>query len=385
MRRTVFSEDHEAFRETLRAFIEAEVVPHYQEWFDAGLVPRDFYYKLAELGLFGIEVPEEYGGAGITSFKYSAIETEEVTWAGVSFGTTGAHVALCLPYLLKIGTDEQKKRWLPKFISGETMYAIAMTEPGTGSDLAGMRTTARLSADGGHYLLNGAKTFITGGVHADRVIVCARTAPAKEDDRRYGISLFVVDAHADGYTVGRKLDKVGLRTSDTAELSFSDVRIPAEDLLGEENKGFSYLGQNLPRERLAIAYGAYAQAATAVELAKQYTQDRNIFGKPVASFQNTKFELAACKAEVDAAQAVADRALEAHDAGELTAAEAASAKLFCTEVAARVIDRCLQLHGGYGFINEFPIARLYADNRVNRIYGGTSEVMKTIIAKDMGL
>jgi acyl-CoA dehydrogenase len=385
MRRTVFNEDHEAFRQVLRDFIEAEVTPHYQEWYDAGIVPRDFYYKLAELGLFGIEVPEEYGGAGLTSFKYSAIETEEVARAGVSFGGSGVHVALCLPYIMKLGTEEQKKRWLPKFINGEMMCAIAMTEPGTGSDLAGMKTTAKLSADGSHYVLNGAKTFITGGVHADRVIVCARTAPAKEDDRRFGISLLVVDTKSEGYAVGRKLDKLGLKVSDTAELSFADVKVPAEDLLGEEHKGFSYLGQNLPQERLSIAIGAYAQAAAAVEFTKKYTQDRNIFGKPVASFQNTKFELAACKAEVDAAQAVADRALEAHDAGELTAAEAASAKLFCTEVASRVIDRCLQLHGGYGYINEYPIARLYADNRVNRIYGGTSEVMKTIIAKDMGL
>ena len=385
MRRTVFNEDHEAFRQVLRDFIEAEVTPHYQEWYDAGIVPRDFYYKLAELGLFGIEVPEEYGGAGLTSFKYSAIETEEVARAGVSFGGSGVHVALCLPYIMKLGTEEQKKRWLPKFINGEMMCAIAMTEPGTGSDLAGMKTTAKLSADGSHYVLNGAKTFITGGVHADRVIVCARTARPKEDDRRFGISLLVVDTKSEGYAVGRKLDKLGLKVSDTAELSFADVKVPAEDLLGEEHKGFSYLGQNLPQERLSIAIGAYAQAAAAVEFTKKYTQDRNIFGKPVASFQNTKFELAACKAEVDAAQAVADRALEAHDAGELTAAEAASAKLFCTEVASRVIDRCLQLHGGYGYINEYPIARLYADNRVNRIYGGTSEVMKTIIAKDMGL
>ena len=385
MRRTVFNEDHEAFRQVLRDFIEAEVTPHYQEWYEAGIVPRDFYYKLAGLGLFGIEVPEEYGGAGLTSFKYSAIETEEVARAGVSFGGSGVHVALCLPYIMKLGTEEQKKRWLPKFVSGEMMCAIAMTEPGTGSDLAGMKTTARLSADGSHYVLNGAKTFITGGVHADRVIVCARTAPAKEDDRRFGISLLVVDTKSPGYTVGRKLDKLGLKVSDTAELAFADVKVPAEDLLGEEHKGFSYLGQNLPQERLSIAIGAYAQAAAAIEFTKKYTQDRIIFGKSVASFQNTKFELAACKAEVDAAQAVADRALEAHDAGELTAAEAASAKLFCTEVASRVIDRCLQLHGGYGYINEYPIARLYADNRVNRIYGGTSEVMKTIIAKDMGL
>jgi len=385
MRRAVFNEDHEAFRQVLRDFIDAEVLPHYEEWYQAGIVPRDFYYKLAELGLFGIEVPEEYGGAGIHSFKYNAIETEELARAGVGFGGSGVHTALCLPYLLKLGTDEQKKRWMPKFVSGEMMFAIAMTEPGTGSDLAGMKTTATLSEDGTHYVLNGAKTFITGGVHADRVIVCARTAPQREDDRRYGISLLAVDTKTEGYTVGRKLDKIGLKTQDTAELAFADVKVPVEDLLGEEHKGFSYLGQNLPQERLAIAYGAYAQAAAAVDLAKRYTQERNIFGKPVVSFQNTKFELAACKAEVDAAQAVVDRALEAHDLGELTAAEAASAKLFCTEVASRVIDRCLQLHGGYGYINEYPIARLYADNRVNRIYGGTSEVMKTIIAKDMGL
>jgi acyl-CoA dehydrogenase len=385
MRRTVFSDDHEAFRQVLRDFIEAEVVPNFPDWYDAGIVPRDLYYKLAELGLFGIEVPEEYGGAGVRSFKYSAVELEELHRAGVSLGGSSVHVALCLPYLLKLGTDEQKKRWLPKFTNGEMMFAIAMTEPGTGSDLAGMRTTARLSGDGTHYVLNGAKTFITGGVLADRVIVCARTAPPRDDDRRFGISLLAVDTKLAGYTVGRKLDKIGLRVQDTAELSFADVRVPAEDLLGEEHKGFSYLGQNLPRERLVIAYGSYAQAASAVEFAKRYTQQRHIFGQPVSSFQNTKFELAACQAEVDAAQAVADRALEAHDAGELTGAEAASAKLFCTEVASRVIDRCLQLHGGYGYITEYPIARLYADNRVNRIYGGTSEVMKTIIAKNMGL
>jgi long-chain-acyl-CoA dehydrogenase len=385
MRRTIFTEDHEAFRQVIRAFIEAEVVPHYAEWLAAGQVPREFYLTLARLGVFGIEVPTEYGGSGITSFKYSAVQFEETARAGVSFGSSGAHVALCLPYVLKLGTEEQKRRWLPTFMSGETMFAIAMTEPGTGSDLAGMRTTAKLSEDGKHYVLNGAKTFITGGVHADRVIVCARTAPPKEDDRRYGISLLVVDAKSPGYSVGRKLDKLGLHTSDTAELAFQDVPVPVEDLLGEENQGFSYLGQNLPQERLSIAFNAYAQAAAAVEFAKEYTRTRTVFGQPVASFQNTKFELAACQAEVDAAQAVADRALEALDAGELTPADAASAKLFCTEAAHRVIDRCLQLHGGYGFINEYPIARLYADNRVNRIYGGTSEVMKMIIAKAMGL
>jgi acyl-CoA dehydrogenase len=385
VRRSVYNEDHEAFRETLRAFIEAEVVPVYDEWYAEGIVPREFYYKLGELGIFGIEVPEEFGGAGEESFKFQAIVSEECARAGVSFGGSGVHVALCLPYVKAYATDEQKKRWLPGFVTGESMYAIAMTEPGTGSDLAGMKTTAKLSADGTHYVLNGAKTFITGGVHADRVIVCARTAPPSPEDRRHGISLFVVDTKSEGYAVGRKLDKLGLKSSDTAELSFSDVHVPVGDLLGEENKGFSYLGQNLPQERLGIAVGAYAQASAAIRFAQNYVQERTVFGKTVASFQNTKFELAACKAEVDAAEAVCDRALEAHDAGELSAAEAASAKLFCTEVAHRVIDKCLQLHGGYGYMNEYPIARLYADNRVNRIYGGTSEVMKMIIAKSMGL
>ncbi|WP_227983031.1 acyl-CoA dehydrogenase family protein [Nocardia spumae] len=385
MRRTSYGADHEAFRKTLRTFIETEVVPVFDDWYHAGIVPREFYGKLAELGVFGIEVPEEYGGAGIDSFKFQAVVIEEMNRAGVSFGGSSVHVGLCLPYLKKLATPEQKQRWLPGFAAGRIMFAIAMTEPGTGSDLAGMRTTAQLSADGTHYVLNGAKTFITGGVNADRVIVCARTAPPRADDRRFGISLLVVDTTSPGFGIGRKLDKLGLRASDTAELNFTDVRVPVADLLGEENKGFSYLGQNLPQERLSIAVGGYAQAAAAIRFAQEYTEQRTVFGKPVATFQNTKFELAACRAEVDAAQAVVDRGLDALDAGELSAADAASAKLFCTEVAARVIDRCLQLHGGYGFINEYPIARLYADNRVNRIYGGTSEVMKMIIAKDMGL
>ncbi|SNY74386.1 Acyl-CoA dehydrogenase [Nocardia amikacinitolerans] len=385
MRRTVFEADHEAFRETVRSFIESEVVPEYDKWYADGIVPRDFYRKLGELGVFGIEVPTEYGGAGIESFSFQAVLTEEIARAAVSFGGSSVHVSLCLPYLKALATEEQKQRWLPGFVSGDIMFAIAMTEPGTGSDLAGIRTTATLSEDGTHYVLNGAKTFITGGVHADRVIVCARTAPSTAEDRRYGLSLLVVDTSSPGYSVGRKLDKLGLKVSDTAELTFTDVRVPVEDLLGEEHRGFSYLGQNLPQERLSIAVGAYAQAKAAVRFAHHYTRDRLVFAKPVASFQNTKFELAACRAEVDAAEAVVDRALAAHDRGELTAADAASAKLFCTETASRVIDRCLQLHGGYGYITEYPIARLYADNRVNRIYGGTSEVMRMIIAKDMGL
>ncbi|MEU4897139.1 acyl-CoA dehydrogenase family protein [Streptomyces sp. NPDC044780] len=385
MRRTVFNEDHEAFRETIRDFIAAEVVPYYEEWREAGQAPREFYKKLGELGVFGIEVPEEYGGAGETSFKFNAVITEETARAGVSFGGSSVHTALCLPYLLKYANEEQKRRWLPPFVTGEMMTAIAMTEPGTGSDLAGMKTTAKLSEDGTHYVLNGAKTFITGGVLADRVLVCARTAPPTPEDRRSGISILVVDTKSEGYAVGRKLEKLGLKTSDTAELSFTDVKVPVEDLLGEEGKAFGYLAHNLPQERLGIAIGAYAQAAAAVRFATEYVRDRTVFGKTVASFQNTKFVLADCKSEVDAMEAVVDRALDAHDAGELTAADAASAKLFTSERAAVVIDKCLQLHGGYGYMMEYPIARLYADTRVNRIYGGTSEVMRSIVAKSMGL
>ncbi|MCZ7414411.1 MULTISPECIES: acyl-CoA dehydrogenase family protein [unclassified Streptomyces] len=385
MRRTVFNKDHEAFRQTIREFIAAEVVPHYPEWEQRGMVSRDLYRKLGELGVFGIEVPEEYGGAGETSFKFNAVISEECARAGVSFGGSNVHTALCLPYLLKYGTEEQLRRWMPAFVSGEMMTAIAMTEPGTGSDLAGMKTTAKLSEDGTHYVLNGAKTFITGGVQADRMLVCARTAPPTPEDRRSGISILVVDVRSEGYEVGRTLDKLGLKTSDTAELSFTDVKVPVEDLLGEEGKGFEYLTHNLPQERLGIAVGAYAQAAAAVRFAQEYVTDRTVFGRSVASFQNTKFVLADCKSDVDAMQAVVDRALEAHDAGELTAADAASAKLFTTETAATVIDRCLQLHGGYGYMREYPIARLYADTRVTRIYGGTSEVMRSIVAKSMGL
>ncbi|NDU75868.1 acyl-CoA dehydrogenase [Actinomadura sp. DSM 109109] len=381
MRRTVFNEDHEAFRDTIRAFIEAEVAPVYEQWEDAGHPPRDFYTKLGELGVFGIQVPEEYGGAGETSFKYQAVISEECARAGVSFGGYGVHVNLVLPYLLKYASPEQKKRWLPPFVSGEMMTAIAMTEPGTGSDLAGMQTTARL--DGDHYVLNGAKTFITGGVLADRVLVVARTSPATPENRRAGLSILAVDTRSEGYAVGRKLEKIGLRSSDTAELSFTDVRVPVEDLLGEEGRGFEYLTHNLAEERLGIATSSYASAAAAVEFARRYVQERTVFGKTVSSFQNTKFVLAECATEVEAARSLVDRCIEALDAGELTPADAAVCKLFCTEVQARVVDKCLQLHGGYGYILEYPIARLYADARVTRIYGGTSEVLKTIIAKDL--
>ncbi|MEV6195469.1 acyl-CoA dehydrogenase family protein [Streptomyces sp. NPDC051920] len=385
MRRTVYNQDHEAFRQTLRDFIAREVTPHYADWERTGYPPRDFYRKLGDLGVFGIEVPEEYGGAGETGVKYEAILAEETARAAVTFGGSYVHPTLCLGYLLRYGTEKQKKEWLPGFVSGEKMYAVAMTEPGTGSDLAGMATRAELSQDGTHYVLNGAKTFITGGALADRVLVVCRTSPAPADNRRVGLSILNVDARSEGFAVGRKLEKIGLRAQDTAELSFSDVRVPVENLLGEEGRGFFYLGENLVRERFTIGLTAVATAAAAIEFALDYTRQRLVFGKQVASFQNTKFVLAECATEVEAAQAMVDRAMDLYEEDELTVADAAKIKVFCTEVAGRVIDKCLQLHGGYGYMLEYPIARLYADTRVSRIYGGTSEVMKTVIAKDLGL
>jgi acyl-CoA dehydrogenase len=369
----------------LRKFIEKEVVPVHDEWEAAGHVPRDFYRSLGEIGVLGVNVPEEYGGAGQSGYKYSAVVMEEVQGAGVSFGTATVHTDVVLPYVLKYADEEQKQRWLPGMATGEIMTAIAMTEPGTGSDLANIQTRATLSQDGTHYVLNGAKTFITGGVLADLVLVVARTSPATPGDRRAGLSIIGVDTTSEGYAVGRKLDKIGLKTSDTAELSFTDVKVPVENLLGEEGKAFSYLSHNLAQERLSIAVSCVASAQAAVRLATEYVKERTVFEKPVAAFQNTKFVLAECATEVEAAQIMADRAVELHETGDLSAADAAKAKLFCTQVAGRVIDKCLQLHGGYGYITEYPIARLYADTRVTRIYGGTSEVMKTIIAKSIGL
>jgi alkylation response protein AidB-like acyl-CoA dehydrogenase len=381
----VFTEDHEAFRATVRAFIAEEVVPHYADWERQGHVPRELYRKLGALGVLGINVPQEYGGAGVTDFTYQAVLREECGRAGVGFGAESVHTCLVLPYLLEFGNEQQKRRWLPGFLSGEIMTAIAMTEPGTGSDLAGIATRARLSEDGTHYVLEGAKTFITGGAQADLVLVVCRTAAYDPADRRGGLSILCVDTSSEGFAVGRKLDKIGLRAQDTAELSFTDVRVPVENLLGEEGAAFRYLTHNLAVERLGAAINAYANAAGAIGFATAYVRERQVFGRPLAAFQNSKFVLAECATEVAAAQALVDRALTEHAAGGLSAADAARAKLFCTEVAGRVIDKCLQLHGGYGYMLEYPIARLYADTRVSRIYGGTSEVMKTIIAKDLGL
>ncbi|WP_277453209.1 acyl-CoA dehydrogenase family protein [Janibacter sp. DB-40] len=383
MRRTVYTEDHESFRSAVRTFVDREVSPHFEQWEQEGLPDKEVYRKAAEVGFIGQQIPEEYGGQGEGSYKYNAVFIEETIAADVNLGSMRVHSEVCLPYLLHLTNDEQKARWLPEVAAGRMVLAIAMTEPGTGSDLAGIATTA--VRDGDSYVLNGGKTFITGGRNADRVLVVCRTSAAGESDRRGGLSILVVDTSTEGFAVGRTLDKLGLHAQDTVELSFSDVRVPAEDLLGEEGRAFEYLSHNLPQERLTIAVGATAAATRAIQLATAYANERTIFGKALATFQNTKFVLAECAADVAAAQAMVDQALEAHDRGELDAVDAAKLKLFTTEVQARVVDKCLQIHGGYGYITEYPIARLYADARISRIYGGTSEVMKTIIAKSLDL
>ncbi|SED08410.1 acyl-CoA dehydrogenase family protein [Rhodococcus koreensis] len=382
MQRTIFTDDHHAFRDVVRQFIAKEIVPNLPDWEAAGCIPRDFYTKTAALGINGLQVPEQYGGGGIDSFLFNTVVYEEIGYAAASLGGFQVHLNTVLPYFLEYANEEQRDRWFPGFADGALVSAIAMTEPGIGSDLAGVTTTA--VRDGDDYVLNGNKTFITGGINADLVIVVARTSKDPEN-RRNGLSLLVVESGMPGFTRGRNLHKIGMKSSDTAELTFDNVRVPAANLLGEEGAAFKMLAHNLPQERLSIAITAQATATAAVDLAIAYAKERMVFGKPLAGFQNTKFVLAECATELQAGQALIDQALIALDAGTLTPADAAKVKLFCTEVQARVIDKCLQVHGGYGYMTEYPIARLYADARVTRIFGGTSEVMKSVISKSMGL
>jgi acyl-CoA dehydrogenase len=383
IRRDVFTAAQEDFRLLVREFVAREIVPHYGEWEKAGEAPRSFFRALGAIGVMGMAIPEKYGGSGEPDFRYSVVLQEEASRALVTMSTVRTQLDVVLPYFLEYSSAGQRERWFPGLADGSLLTAVAMTEPGTGSDLAGIRTRAARSGDG--YVLNGAKTFITGGYLADLVIVVARTADPAPGDRRSGLTLLVVEDGMPGFAKGRKLDKIGLKTQDTAELSFTDVRVPAANRLGEEGAAFGYLGGNLPQERMTIAVGSVAQAKAAVGAAVAYTRGRPVFGEPLSSFQNTKFELAACATEVEAGQALLDRATLALVAGELTGADAALVKLFTSEMQARVVDRCLQLFGGYGYITEYPIARLYADARVTRIYGGTSEVMKSIIGKSLGL
>ncbi|MDX3230318.1 acyl-CoA dehydrogenase family protein [Streptomyces sp. ME19-01-6] len=382
MRRDVFTADHEAFRELVRDVVAKEVVPHYAEWEKAGRLPRSFFERLGSLGLLGVAVPEEYGGGGQPDYRYNVVLQEEAARALVTLGTVRTQLDVVLPYFLTYANEEQRRRWFPGLAAGRLLTAIAMTEPGTGSDLAGIRTTA--VRDGDHYVVSGAKTFITGGLLADLVIVVARTS-TDPDDRRAGLTLLVVEDGMPGFTRGRVLDKMGIKVQDTVELAFDEVRVPVANRLGEEGKAFTYLGHNLPQERMTVAVGSVAQARAALDTTIAYVRERHVFGTPVASFQNTKFELAAVDAEIEAAQAVLDRAVLELVDGRLSGADAAKVKLFCTEMQARAVDRCLQLFGGYGYMLEYPIARLYADARITRIYAGTSEVMKVIIAKSLGL
>ncbi|WP_309050476.1 acyl-CoA dehydrogenase family protein [Streptomyces sp.] len=382
MRRDVFTADHEDFRELVRDVVAKEVVPHYAEWEGAGRLPRSFFQRLGSIGLLGMAIPEEYGGGGQPDYRYNVVLQEEAARALVTLGTVRTQLDVVLPYFLAYTDREQRARWFPGLASGRLLTAIAMTEPGTGSDLAGMRTTA--VRDGDAYVLNGAKTFITGGLLADLVIVVARSAH-DPGDRRAGLTLLVVEDGMPGFTRGRVLEKMGIKAQDTVELAFDDVRVPVANRLGEEGAAFSYLGHNLPQERMTVAVGSVAQARAALDATLAYVKERKVFGTAVASFQNTKFELAAVAAEVEAAQAVVDRAVLELVDSRLSGADAAKVKLFCTEVQARAVDRCLQLFGGYGYMLEYPIARLYADARITRIYAGTSEVMKVIIAKSLGL
>lgn len=382
MRRDLFTDDHEAFRSLLRGFVEKEVVPEYPGWEKAGRMPRGVFKRLGSLGVLGMAIPEEYGGGGIPDYRYNVIMQEEASRAFVTFSTVRTQLDVILPYFLNCAKEEQRARWFPGLADGSLLTAIAMTEPGTGSDLAGMRTSA--VRDGDEWIINGAKTFITGGMQADLVVVVARTS-IDPGNRRKGLTLFVVEDGMPGFIRGRELEKMGCKVQDTAELSFVDVRVPAQNLLGEVDEAFAYLSMNLPQERLTIAVGAVAQSRSAIAAAIEYTQSRRVFGTTVASFQNTKFELAACSTDVEAAQTMVDRATALHVEDALTPDDAARVKLFCTEMQQRVVDRCLQLFGGYGYMMEYPIARLYNDARVTRIYAGTSEVMKVIIAKSLGL
>jgi len=380
MRRTLFEDVHDDFRESYRTFLEREVVGddgRYGEWERAGIVPREVFALAGSGGFLGMAVPERYGGAGVEDFRFNLIVGEEAQYAGV--GSFGLGVTLqndiCLPYFLSYCTEQQSERWLGGIASGELITAIAMTEPGIGSDTRAIR-------EGEHYVLNGTKTFITNGVNADLVIVAAKTDPA---ERHRGISLIVVERGTEGFSRSRKLEKIGQHAQDTAELSFADARVPVENLLGEEGEGFRYLVSNLPQERLSIAASAVAACEAALVWTLDYVRERHAFGQPIGSFQNSRFTLAELRTETDIARAFVDRCALALDAGELTPEDAAMAKWWCTEVQGRVLDRCVQLHGGYGYMLEYPIARAFADARVTRIYGGTNEIMKEIIGRSLGL
>lgn len=374
--RTFYDETHEIFRDQVRKFFDRKLVPNLDRWEEDGIVGRDFWRACGEVGILCPSVPEEYGGSGL-DFGFNSVIGEELGYAGSSAGIV-LQSDIIADYVLAYGTEEQKKSYLPKMVTGEIITAIAMTEPGTGSDLQAVRTTAL--KDGDHYVINGSKTYITNGQNADLVIVVAKTDPER---RGKGISLIFVESDRDGFARGRNLDKIGMNSADTSELFFNDVRVPVANCLGKENQGFAYLMSNLPQERLGIAVGAQASAQRAFDEGVKFTKDRKAFGKAVFEFQNTRFTLAALQAKLQAGWAHIDWCLTRHLKGVLTPAEAAAAKLFHTELLWEVCDASLQLHGGAGYMNEYPIARLWRDARVYRIFGGTSEIMKEVISRTL--
>jgi alkylation response protein AidB-like acyl-CoA dehydrogenase len=381
IRESPYEDEHAQFRESFRRFLTAEVVPHHERWEDEGIMPRAVFAAAGEHGFLGMEVPEEYGGAGVADFRFNAVIGEEVQTAGVrSFGSgITLHNDICLPYFLSYGTDAQRERWLPAIVCGEAITAIAMTEPGAGSDLAAIRTKAHREGD--VYRVNGTKTFITNGQNADLVITAARTGPGRHD----GLTLMVIERDMDGFSRGRNLHKIGLHAQDTAELFFDDVEVPVENVLGQEGDGFRQLVSNLPQERLSIAIAAVAASRAALDWTLAYVKERQAFGQPIGSFQASRFSLAEMHTEVTLGELLVDRCVAALSRGELEPEDAAMAKYWCTDLQGRVVDRCVQLHGGYGYMTEYPIARAYADARISRIYGGANEIMKEVVGRSLGL
>ena len=385
MRRGLFEDLHEDFRASFRTFLEREVVGgdgRYGQWEREGIIPREVFALAGHHGFLGMAVPEAYGGAGAEDFRLNLVIGEETQRAGVgSFGLgITLHNDICLPYFLTYCGEEQRTRWLPGIASGELITALAMTEPAIGSDLAAMSTSAR--REGEHYVVNGAKTFITNGINADLVIVAVKTDTSQ---RHRGISLMVLERGMEGFERGRNLEKIGQHAQDTAELSFTDVRVPVENLLGQEGQGFLYLVSNLPQERLSIAASAVAAAEAALSWTLEYVRERTAFGQPVGSFQNSRFTLAELHGEVEIGRVFVNRCAQALNEGELTPEQAATAKWWATDLQGRVVDRCLQLFGGYGYMLDYPIARAFADARVTRIYGGANEIMKEIVGRSLGL
>ncbi len=378
--RTLFNADHEAFRDSFRKFIDKEIAPHHEAWEEQGYVDRAVWSKAGENGFLCMTLPEAYGGSEADKL-YSVVQMEEIARTGFTGIGFGLHSEIVAPYILHYGTEAQKQKYLPKLATGEMVGAIAMSEPAAGSDLQGVKSTAIKQPDGS-YVLNGSKTFITNGWHADLVIVVAKTDPSAGAK---GTSLLLVERGMPGFEKGKRLKKLGMKAQDTSELFFDNVKVPAENLLGGEGKGFICLMEQLPWERLQIAIGAVAAAQAAIDWTVQYTKDRKVFGQPVAAFQNTRYKLAELQTEVQVARVFVDKCCELINVGKLDTATASMAKYWCSDLQCKVMDECVQLFGGYGYMWEYPITRAYADARVQRIYGGTNEIMKEVISRAMGL